>query len=115
VSPFAVRTVCTPACARVIIIGELDLAGVSTVMGCIDAVVATQPRPGRVVLDLRELRFADLVGARALRHAYDRLACLGPVEVRGIQPAVQRVLDMAQLTLPSATRQPVGLPSDNGP
>jgi anti-anti-sigma factor len=85
--------------ARLIVIGELDLSGVATVEGCVDALVAVRPRPSRVMVDLHELRFVDVVGVRTLVKACWRLRRVGTLEVLGIQPSVQRVLDLAGLTL----------------
>lgn len=100
-NPFAVRTIWTPACARVIAIGELDMGGVDTVEGCVDALLSMPPRPARLIVDLHELRFVDVVGVRTLVRACWRLRRIGKLEVTGIQPSVQRVLDLAGLTLPT--------------
>jgi anti-anti-sigma factor len=81
------------------VIGELDLCGVDTVEGCVEALLSMPPRPARLIVDLHELRFVDVVGVRTLVRACWRLRRIGQLEVTGIQPSVQRVLDLTGLTL----------------
>jgi anti-anti-sigma factor len=81
------------------VIGELDLSGVETVERSVEALLTVRPRPDRLVVDLHELRFVDVVGLRALVNACWRLQRIGPMEVLGVQPAVRRVLDLANVSL----------------
>src|SRR5262249_52287671 len=97
--PFTVRTVWTPLCACVHLVGELDLSGVETVNACVDALLSVEGGSTRVIVDLHELCFADVVGIRTVVLACRRLRRIGPLEVCGVRPSVQRVLELASLTL----------------
>jgi anti-anti-sigma factor len=94
----AIRTIQTPACVCVRLIGELDVSGVDRVNGCVDALLSAEPRPARVIVDLHELCFADVVGIRTLVMACCRLRRIGALEVYGIRPPVQRVLELTSMT-----------------
>src|SRR4051794_10991242 len=59
-----------PAGLRLMLRGELDIGGVTVVEEAVMAAAAIAE--GRLVIDLSELRFMDLFGARELLHTADR-------------------------------------------
>jgi anti-anti-sigma factor len=71
--------------------GELDLAGASAMRAAMEDLVSA-PRD-RVVLDLSDLAFIDVGGARAIQRASERLVAEGAtVTIRRPQPPVRRLL-----------------------
>jgi anti-anti-sigma factor len=108
---FQVRTVFVPPRAVIVLSGELDISSIATLSSAIETILSILPAPEKALLDLGALRFADLVGLRALVDACHRLEQLGPVEVYGIRGQVQRVLDLGVLTLPVSA----GLPTSDVP
>jgi anti-anti-sigma factor len=63
------RAVREPDGVRLMLCGELDMNGVLEAERAVDA--AAQLSDGRLVIDLSELNFMDLFGARALLRAAD--------------------------------------------
>jgi anti-sigma B factor antagonist len=63
------------------------------------AAAAVDSGTGRLVLDLSGLRFADCCGARALTAVTSAVRAGCPVVVRGMCPAVARVLDLLGVNL----------------
>jgi anti-anti-sigma factor len=120
--PFTVR-VSRDACrACVFLDGELDVAGVERVEHQVDTLILTPPVPSEIWIELTGLTFVDVVGARALARAYERLDKAARVCIRGGHPNVLRVLSLIGVTLPGeesprARRKPVESRVDgsNGP
>jgi anti-anti-sigma factor len=99
--PFVVSATRGPNVLRLALVGELDVAGAERLAQAVDQVVVEVPHPATIVVDLQGLEFLDLVGARALAGACDRLGRLdAALEVAGIGPSVARVLEVAEIALP---------------
>ena len=108
--PFTVRVTRRPPTVRLSLLGELDVAGADRLADVVEEVAAeveaAGPAPETVWVDLGGLMFVDLVGARALARACDRLSGLGAaVEVSGVGRSIERILELTG----------VGLPGVNGP
>jgi anti-anti-sigma factor len=84
--------------------GEFEVGSVETLQGSVEAVLsirpAPEPAPGEVVINVRGVSFADLVGLRALVQCCQRLGKSAQVEVWGVSPTIQRVLDLADMSPP---------------
>jgi anti-anti-sigma factor len=89
---------------RLVLGGELDLAGVAELGSSVTQVLERQPPPERVLLDTVALHFVDLVGARALMQACDRLAAATVLEIGWMQPQVRKVLELAGAVIPIRAR-----------
>jgi anti-anti-sigma factor len=89
---------------RLVLGGELDLAGVSELDGYVKRLVESEPAPARLLLDPTALHFIDLVGARALMQACDRLAAVSVLEIGWLQPQVREVLELAGAVIPARAR-----------
>lgn len=73
--------------------GELDVTTSGDLMANAARVMPAQP--GRLILDLSDLAFADCQGARTLAALAD--SSVRPVIVRGARPRVRRVLHLLGL------------------
>ena len=74
--------------------GELDVTTSDYLMARAARVMPAQP--GRLILDLSDLAFADCRGARTLTALAD--SSVRPAIVRGARPRVRRVLHLLGLT-----------------
>jgi anti-anti-sigma factor len=92
--------------------GELDIASLEVLTGSIEALLSIQPPAREIVMNIRARRFADVSGMRGLLTSCRRLGQTGVVEVRGVSASIQRVLDLAGLTLPSCFDAPRKSSSD---
>ena len=84
----------TPSTVTVKPIGELDLAGVPTVMAEIDRVLVDQDQ---IVVDLRGLTFLDSTGLRMMLMLHNGHY---PAKVAFVEPAdpqVERILELVAL------------------
>lgn len=97
---FVVRTVWVPPRAVMTLSGELDIASLEILTGSVEALLSIQPPAREILINVFGLRFADVGGIRGLLMSCQRLEQTGLVEVRGVSPSIQRVLDLAGLTLP---------------
>jgi len=96
--PFTVRVLRDRQKAWVCLFGELDIAGVAGLEHQIDTLVLTQPAPRVIRIDLSQLVFLDVVGARALDAAYARLRRASPsVRVEGSSSEVRKTLEMTRV------------------
>ena len=85
-----------PGTACLLLSGELDLATGPLLVTALDDVLAT--RPQRLVVDVRDLAFVDLVGLDALLGAQRRLAAQGGTLVlRRPTDLVRRVVGLLGL------------------
>jgi anti-sigma B factor antagonist len=93
------------------LVGELDLAGAPLLE---ERLRATEALDGRLVLDLRELRFIDATGLTALVEAHNRREADG----RGLRITAQPGLVLRMLELCGLDRlfevSVVGTPSPDG-
>jgi len=74
--------------------GELDVTTSGDLMAQAARVLPAQP--GRLILDLSDLAFADCQGARTLAALAD--SSVRPAIIRGASPRVRRVLHLLGLT-----------------
>lgn len=74
--------------------GELDVTTADDLMARASRTLPAQP--GRLILDLSDLGFADCQGARTLAALAD--SSVHPAIVRGASPSVRRVLHLLGLT-----------------
>lgn len=81
--------------ATVTINGELDLTTAAPLLASLLAVA--DEHPDRIVLDLSELVFVDVAGARALDEAYRLLQVECPVIVRNARPTARKVFRITGL------------------
>jgi anti-anti-sigma factor len=79
--------------------GELDIASLDVLTGSVEAVLSIQPPPQQILINVRGLSFADVVGMRGLVASCRRLEKIGVVELNGVSASIQRVLDLAKMTL----------------
>ena len=95
-TPLDVTTEQHPGQARVVLIGELDIASSEGLENELAAIEADSP--GTLVLDLRRVEFIDSTGLRALVAADERARSEGRrlAVVRGPN-AVERLLALTQL------------------
>ena len=93
------RSVTTELATTILLAGELDMAGVETLNRCVEGVLTAESSLERVVLDAIALHFIDVVGARALIAACDRLADSHALEISWLQPQVRLVLSLVDSTL----------------
>jgi anti-anti-sigma factor len=95
-TPLVVTTEQHPGQARVVLVGELDIASCERLEKELAAVEADSPET--VVLDLRRVEFIDSTGLRALIGADERARSEGRrlAVVRGPN-AVERLLAVTQL------------------
>jgi anti-anti-sigma factor len=95
-TPLVVTTEQHPGQARVVLVGELDIASCERLEKELAAVEADSPET--VVLDLRRVEFIDSTGLRALIAADERARSEGRrlAVVRGPN-AVERLLAVTQL------------------
>jgi anti-anti-sigma factor len=73
--------------------GELDLASAGQLEARLDAVASNGG--GRVILDLRSLRFSDAAGVHVIERAAKRLG--SRLVVCGPRPSVRRIMEVAHL------------------
>lgn len=99
-----VSIVTGPRGTRLVLGGELDLAGVAELDSYVKRLVQSEPPPARLLLDPAALHFTDLVGARALMRACDRLATVTVLEIGWLQPQVREVLELAGAVIPARAR-----------
>lgn len=79
--------------ASIALHGELDLASAPALESSLNTI--EQQTPGRLVIDLRDLRFMDSTGLRLLLQADARWRERGAqLVLRPGEPAVQRVFDV---------------------
>jgi anti-anti-sigma factor len=97
-TPLSVTVSWTRERATVMLAGDLDVTSVQLLR---DAVQEVTLRPARIVcLDLTALLFADLAGIRTLQWACQQLTQHPQkVHITGIQPPIQRILDLTGITL----------------
>lgn len=86
-SPLQARVCWDGVIATVSLSGELDFISAPALIE--DLIKVTLDHPGRLVLDLDDLVFVDVAGARALDRAVHAFKC--PVIVRGLQPSARKV------------------------
>jgi anti-anti-sigma factor len=98
---FGAQTVWVPPKAVVTLSGELDVASAETLEGSVEALLSIRPLPEEIVINVGGISFADLVGMRVLVLSCPRLKQTGRVEVSGISPSIQRILDLANMLLPA--------------
>jgi len=96
-APLSFQTTPAEGHIRVVLTGELDLRGASTLDPEL-ARIASEPGPEVVALDLRELEFMDSSGLRSVMVADASLRQAGRrlVLVRG-RPGVQRVFAVTRM------------------
>jgi anti-anti-sigma factor len=93
--------------ARVVVVGELDMATAPHLTSALDAVARAEPE--RVVVDLASVSFLDSSGLAALFLAQARLQEGGGVLVLGpISTSVRSVLQMAGLERAFVVEPPGG-------
>jgi anti-anti-sigma factor len=73
--------------------GELDMSNTDALKAAI--ATSSARSAGRLVLDVRELRFIDSAGIAVLLEAAERI---GTVSLRAPAPAVRRVIEVTGLT-----------------
>ena len=78
------------------IIGDLDVATVSTLL---DAVRAAGPHEGDLVMDLSELKFIDSTGLRALVTISKDLPEGGTLVIAGASTQVRKLMDLVRADL----------------
>ena len=106
---FAVRTMWVPPRASMLLSGELDVAGLPTLEGAILTVLSIRPLPLVVDLDLKELQFVDVLGARALLDAVARISDVTRAELAGGSSRVMGVLNFVERVAdPTRGFQPSG-------
>lgn len=93
------RAVTTELATTILLAGELDMAGTEALNRCVAGVMAAENSSERVYLDAIALHFIDVVGARALIKACDRLADRYELEISWLQPQVRLVLSLVDSTL----------------
>lgn len=77
-----------------VLAGEIDLSTASAVR--VAAEECLQRRPGRLAVDLRDVRFCDCSGLRALRWAARRAVAQSVgFQLQALSPAVLRVFTLA--------------------
>ena len=81
--------------ATVTVGGDLDITTAPTLTRRLLAVAAGHP--ARVVLDLRELAFVDVAGARELDDVHTLLQTVCPVTLRRPQPPARKVFGLTGL------------------
>ena len=90
-----------PAAARAELVGELDLFGTELLADVTEELLIGSPPPRDVVLDLKGLVFADLVGVRGLVESCEMLAKSATwVSVARVPRKVQRVLALSGARFP---------------
>jgi anti-anti-sigma factor len=92
--------------------GELDIASLEALTGSVEAPLSIQPPAREICINIHNLRFADVGGMRGLLTSWQRLGQTGAVQVGGVSASIQRVLDLAGLTLPSCFDARPGSSSD---
>jgi anti-anti-sigma factor len=90
-----------PTAARAKLVGELDLFGTELLADMTEELLASNPPPRDVVLDLNGLVFADLVGVRGLVESCDLLAKSASwISVVRVPRKVERVLTLSGASFP---------------
>jgi anti-anti-sigma factor len=78
------------------IVGDLDVATVGTLL---DAVDATGPHEGDLLMDLSELKFIDSTGLRALVTISKDLPEGGTLVIAGASTQVRKLMDLVRADL----------------
>lgn len=86
-SPLQARVCWDGAVATVSLSGELDFISAPALAE--DLIKITVDHPERLVLDLDDVVFVDVAGARAFDRAVQAFQC--PVVVRGLRPSAHKV------------------------
>ena len=94
-SPLQVDVCWDGVIANVTVRGELDITTAAGLKTCLLA--ATDGHPERLVLDLGDLVFVDVAGARALDEAYHLLEAECPVILRSPRPYARTVFRLTDL------------------
>ena len=93
-SELSVRLATEPGRARLHLSGELDLVSKHLLEPVVDQVLVIQPP--QVLVDLGQLRFCDVAGARELANAHQRWSGHGlGVALQGAGTAVRQVFDLS--------------------
>jgi anti-anti-sigma factor len=96
-----------PPRAHLTLQGDLDRSALPVLDDVVATLLSIEPTPEAVTIDVEDLTFIDIGGARALLGICTRLSRAVPVDLDGVTRRVARILDFVRGANPSSPATPV--------